>query len=439
MSRRTTIVIGLGATGYSCVRHLAASDRVLAIDTRAAPPFLQAVQRELPQVEILAPRHWHGALRAAERVVVSPGIALDHCLVATARAAGAAITSDIELFLAAAAAPVVGITGTNGKSTVATLVGELLAAAGADVGVGGNLGTPALDLLAEDRDGYVLELSSFQLERLRRPGLAVAAVLNVSADHLDRYPSLDAYAASKRRIYAGAGRAVFNALDPRTAPDASMSDAIALHRDPRWRLDGDDLVADGARLPTAALAMQGRHNHGNALAALAIAHQAGVGVAAAKPVLSRFQGLPHRATVVAEVGGVTFVNDSKATNVGACLAALAGFGNGAGNIVLIAGGDAKGASFDALGSAVARHVGQLVLLGRDADVIAQALAGAAPTARARDMGDAVRIAHNVARPGDVVLLSPACASFDMYADYRARGDHFTAMVQEFAAAGEPTL
>ena len=427
MNERATVVLGLGATGYSCIRHLAGREPLLAIDTRPAPPFLDAVREEYPDVEIVNLAGWHDALARAGRILVSPGVAMDHCLVSSARSADVAVSSDVELFLAAARSPVIGVTGTNGKSTVATLVGKLLAAGGRNVGVGGNLGTPALDLLGEDMDAYVLELSSFQLERLDRPGLAVAAVLNVSPDHLDRYADVEAYAAAKRRIYGGAERAVYNAGDSRTMPEVPVP-AIALNGDARWRMDGDDLLIGEHRLASDSLELKGRHNQFNALAAAAIAHQAGV--KASVDALAGFRGLPHRSCLVGELDGVCYIDDSKATNVGACVAALEGFGTGHRNLVLIAGGDAKGASFDALVPAVSRHVSMLVLLGRDADRIADALAGAVPSVRARDMGEAVRLAHAAARNADTVLLSPACASFDMYADFNARGDDFVARVRQ---------
>ena len=434
MTEPATLVLGLGLTGYSCIRHLAGRERLLAFDTRDAPPFLGAVRSDYPDVDIVDAARWPAALGEASRVVVSPGVAMDHATVASAKAANVPVTSDIELFLAAARRPVVGVTGTNGKSTVATLVGKLLAAAGRNVGVGGNLGTPALDLLGEDMDGYVLELSSFQLERLARPGLAVGAVLNVSADHLDRYADLASYAAAKRRIFRGAQRAVYNADDPRTRPDEPVP-AIALNGDPRWRLEDDALVIGGRRVNAEALALNGRHNRFNAVAAAAIAHQ--VGVEADIGALAGFRGLPHRSHLVAEVEGVSYVNDSKATNVGACLAALDGFGTGDRNLVLIAGGDAKGASFEALRDAVRRHVSRLVLLGRDADRIARALGGVAPAVRVDDMGEAVSVAHAAAGAGDTVLLSPACASFDMYADFSARGDDFAAEVQRLVHGRRP--
>ena len=371
-------------------------------------------------------------------MVVSPGIPLDHCLVRQARDAGLALTSDIELFLEAAAAPVVGITGTNGKSTVTALASELLTASGLVAPAGGNLGTPALDLLADDVDAYVLELSSFQLERIDAPGLEVAAVLNVTDDHQDRYPDMFAYAAAKRRIYADAKCGVYNADDPLTVPDADFQGrAIALNEDPAWRIDGD-LVMAGVRVPVADIALKGRHNHFNALAATAIAHQ----LKPAPPATTRGTlrralagGLPHRSALVAEVGGLAFIDDSKATNVGAVVAALEGFGTGQRNIVLIAGGDAKGASFEALKPAVTRHVSHLVLIGRDAPAVECGLAGCAPVLRAEGMRHAVQLATQHARAGQTVLLSPACASFDMYSGFEARGRDFAAAVREWAARG----
>ena len=275
MTEPATLIFGLGATGYSCIRHLAGRERLLAFDTRRAPPFLDAVGRQYPDVEIVDAEGWHDALGEVTRVVASPGVALDHEMLLAAEAAGVRVTSDIELFLSAARRPVIGITGTNGKSTVATLVGKLFAAAGRNVGVGGNLGTPALDLLGEDMDGYVLELSSFQLERLANPGLAVAAVLNVSADHLDRYPDLATYAAAKRRIYIGAARAVYNAGDAHTRPDVPVP-AIALNGDPGWCLADHEFVIGGRRVGAETLALKGRHNRFNAMAAAAIAHLAGI-------------------------------------------------------------------------------------------------------------------------------------------------------------------
>ena len=240
-----------------------------------------------------------------------------------------------------------------------------------------------------------------------------------------------AYAACKRRIYGGAERAVCNAQDARTQPEEDIP-TIAFNGDADWQVLDDAVVVDGHRLPARDLSLRGSHNHANVVAAAAIAHQAGVAAPTQLDVLAGFAGLPHRGATVAEKDHVAYVNDSKATNVGACAAALAGFGNGAGNIVLIAGGDAKGAAFDALVEPVARHVSRLVLLGRDAKMLGEALASAAQAVYARDMREAVRLAQAAARPGDTVLLSPACASFDMYPNFEARGRDFACAVRSMA-------
>ena len=423
LTRSGTIVLGLGETGRSCVAFLHGREPVAAFDTRPNPPGLAELRRTHPHLRLIDAAHWDAEVSRAARVLVSPSIDPEHCLVRRALAGGAAIGSDIELFLAAAQAPVIGITGTNGKSTVTALVGELLAATGRNVGVGGNLGPPALDLLHPDRDAYVLELSSFQLQRLRRPNLAVACVLNVSADHLDRHRNIDRYAACKRRIFGGCEVALFNAEDPRTRPPQGNAIAIGTGD---WRIDGDSLVLGGETMPTQDVALKGRHNHFNVLAAAAIASSFGVAPADMKPTLRRFSGLPHRCTEVARIGDVAFVDDSKATNVGACRAALEGLGNGKRNLVLIAGGDAKGATFDELGAPARKHVAHALLIGRDAGRVAEGIDDAAPMTEAADMQTAVREAWRLAQPDRTVLLSPACASFDMYDNYQARGKDFAA-------------
>ena len=426
MNAPRTLVLGLGATGRSCVEHLSGRVPVAVCDTRAAPPFADIEPIRSGAVELLKPRavRWQDF----DRVVASPGLPLGHCLLAGARAAGVEVIGDIDLFLAEAQAPVVGITGTNGKSTVTALVGELLAAAGVAVRVGGNLGTPALDVLDGQAERYVLELSSFQLERLAAGGFDVAALLNVSADHLDRHASLDAYAAAKRRIYERCRVAVYDGADAATQPP-SETPGIALGTDPRWRLDGDALVLDGERRTRSVYPLAGRHNALNLLAGAAIATLSGARLPDFEDALKAFRGLPHRCAPAGHIGGVAFVNDSKATNVGACAAALAGFGTAGTKVVLIAGGDGKGASFTALKAPVAAHARHAVLIGRDAERLAAALAGAVPKSRAADLDEAVAQALAAAYDGDVVLLSPACASFDMFDGFAARGDAFVAAVE----------
>ena len=435
MTEPATLILGLGLTGYSCIRHLAGRERLLAFDTRDAPPFLGAVQSEYPDVEIVDAAEWPDALGEAVRVVVSPGVAMDHEVVVSAQAANVPVTSDIELFLSAARRPVVGVTGTNGKSTVATLVGKLFAAAGRNVGVGGNLGTPALDLLGEDMDGYVLELSSFQLERLERPGLAVGAVLNVSADHLDRYADLASYAAAKRRIFRGAQRAVYNADDPRTRPD----DPVPGHRlerrcalAPGRRRTGDRRASRRGRRPRSEWTPQ---------SVQCVGRGGDRSPGGSRCRHRRVARVPRTAAPFVPGGGGRrrvlrgrLEGDQRGRLPRGPRRFRYRFEK---NLVLIAGGDAKGASFGALQDAVRRHVSRLVLIGRDADIIDAALGDVVPAVRVDDMREAVAVAHGAAHAGDTVLLSPACASFDMYTDFSERGEDFAAQVQRLEHTPRP--
>ncbi|MDN3517412.1 UDP-N-acetylmuramoyl-L-alanine--D-glutamate ligase [Aquisalimonas lutea] len=434
---RTTVVVGLGRTGEACVRFLHGRGLpVAAVDTRRQPPAADAV-RELDAGIPLHLGELDPALLAdAGEIVVSPGVSLDQPAVRQARLYGVPVISEIELFSRHARAPVVAITGSNGKSTVTTLVGEMAAAAGKRAGVGGNLGTPALDLLGDpEPDLYVLELSSFQLETTYSLRPAAAAVLNVSADHMDRHGDVDTYAAIKARVYDGDGVMIINRDDPRVAAMARRRRAVrpfglgapsaggygVVHHDgePWLARDHDPL------LPVRRLALQGRHNQLNALAALALAESVGLPSEECIAVLQSFAGLPHRMQWLGDRGGVRWINDSKATNVGAALAAVAGLD---GPLVLIAGGQGKGADFAPLAGALAGKARAVVLLGEDAGQLARALEGCAPVIRARDMDDAVARADGVAEAGDTVLLSPACASFDQFTGYEARGDAFAEAV-----------
>jgi UDP-N-acetylmuramoylalanine--D-glutamate ligase len=330
------------------------------------------------------------------------------------------------------------VTGTNGKSTVTTLVAEFAIAAGRSALAGGNLGRPALDLLdAPLPDLYVLELSSFQLETTYSLAPAAAVVTNVTADHMDRYASLADYAATKARIYDRAEVAVVNADDalvsamPRdeqrlisfSLRDPGADYWLAQDPEPTITRRGEPL------LPLTAMRLKGLHNAANAMAALAMGEALGLPRAPALTVLAGFAGLPHRSQWVAEIGGVSFVNDSKGTNVGATVAAVAGM---PGPLVLIAGGDGKGQDFSELREACRGKVRLAVLIGRDAPRLAEALEGACATLRATDMREAVAAARDAAEPGDTVLLSPACASLDMYRDYTERGDQFAAAVRGLA-------
>jgi UDP-N-acetylmuramoylalanine--D-glutamate ligase len=390
-------------------------------------------------------------MKTAQRIVVSPGISLRDPHIAAAKQRGADIFGDIELFAHHADAPVVAITGSNGKSTVTTLVGDMAKAAGLNVKVGGNLGTPALDLLqkTEERtDFYVLELSSFQLETTRSLNAYAAVVLNVSPDHMDRYRDIDEYAAAKQSIYQGDGVLVVNGDDAWVvAMESAAKQQNARRRVIRFTLqppkedefgihtmdDGEQWLAvgDDRLLNTQALRIAGKHNQANALAALALGDAMNIPRNIMLDVLREFPGLPHRTQWVATIGGVNWYNDSKGTNVGATVAAVAGM---PGSKVLIAGGDGKGADFTPLKTMAIHHdVKAIVLIGRDGPVIAKALDGAVPISYATDMLDAVSQAQGLAHPGDCVLLSPACASFDMFENYVARGNAFERAVKRLAA------
>jgi UDP-N-acetylmuramoylalanine--D-glutamate ligase len=438
------VVVGLGVTGLSCARYLYRRGVPFSVvDTRPDAPGLEDFRAEMPDVPVFAGLYPAELISSASELIVSPGVALDAPVVVQAREAGVNIVGDIDLFMREAAAPVVGITGSNAKSTVTELVGQMARDAGLDVGVGGNLGTPALDLLAPERALYVLELSSFQLERAGELKLAVATVLNVSADHLDRHGSMPRYHQAKHRIFRGCGKVVVNRDDPLTIP--LVADAVEVIS---WRMGEPELGGFGLRLVASQeylchdfqpllrcdeLGLVGRHNVANALAALAIGHGAGLPMAAMVATLRRFSGLPHRAQQIANIAGVRYVNDSKGTNVGATLAALNGLG-GARNIVLIAGGQGKGADFSQLQEAVASHCKQLILIGEDAPLLEKALREQVPVVMASSMDEAVVRAAAVAQAGDYVLLSPACASFDMFSGYVQRGEVFCQAVARLQEA-----
>ena len=438
-----TLVVGLGKSGLSCVRHLRARGIPTAvIDSRAQPPGLQPLRDSFPDVAVFLGGFDPEVFAAAERLVVSPGVPVAEPLIQAALARGVEVIGDIELFVQAARAPICAITGSNGKSTVTTLVGRMLAAAGQRVAVGGNLGEPALDLLDERVERYVLELSSFQLETTQGLRADTATVLNLSADHMDRYASLDDYAAAKARIYCGARVALVNRDDPRVL--AMPRDAHALELGftlgapvcesdlgVRER-DGRRWIHQGSRplMPVDEVGIPGSHNLANALAALALAAASGVAPEIGCEVLRRFEGLPHRSVLVGERDGVRWYDDSKGTNPGATLAALEGLApaDGLGRVVLIAGGDGKGADFAPLRAVVERTARAVVLIGRDAGRIAAALDGVVPLVEAGSMREAVERAAAIAVPGDIVLLSPACASFDMFDGFEHRGRVFAEAV-----------
>jgi UDP-N-acetylmuramoylalanine--D-glutamate ligase len=441
-SKPKVLVVGLGKTGLSCARYLSAHGYELAVtDSRAQPPGLETLRTEFPDVALFLGGFEERVFDLAEELVVSPGVSVKEPLVARALARGVPVIGDIELFARAATAPVIAITGSNGKSTVTSLVGAMAREAGRDVRVGGNLGTPALDLLRDvEPDCYVLELSSFQLETTYSLNPAVATVLNVSPDHMDRYGELADYAQAKGRILRGDGVMVLNADDPVVAAMAepgrrciyfTLGEPADGNYGLRQRGGQTWLCKGGAELIEAGeLLLRGRHNLANALAALALGEAAGFGLEPMLSALRGFPGLAHRTQWVANTQGVDWFDDSKGTNVGATVAAVQGM---AGPVVLIAGGDGKGQDFSPLKPVLADKARAVVLIGRDAPLIEQALGGAVPTVHAADMNAAVQQAAELAQAGDSVLLSPACASFDMFSGYEERGRVFVDAVRRMSA------
>ena len=442
-----SVVVGLGKTGASCLRYLHKHGiAAAATDSRPAPPGLKMLGDLATTLDIRLGGFDLSLLDDASQVVMSPGVSLDEPIARAARARGIEVIGDIELFARAVRAPVIGITGTNGKSTVTTLVANMAAAAGRRVLAGGNLGEPALELLDQPvPDVYVLELSSFQLETTSSLDLLAATVLNVTADHMDRYASVWDYARAKARILSRAATIVLNADDPLVAAMDGAGGAgaagVATVTFSTVRSDADyTLMREGtgtslarrgtALLDTARMKISGLHNAANALAALALGDAAGFPMAAMLDALVAFPGLPHRSAWVADIAGVRYVDDSKGTNVGATLAAVAGLH---GPLVLIAGGDGKGQDFTPLRGAFAGKVRHVVLIGKDAASLERALSGACTTEHAASMEEAVARAARAARAGDTVLLSPACASLDMFRDYGHRGDVFATAVLALAS------
>ena len=434
------IVVGLGKSGMSLVRFLAQQGvRFAVADTRANPPELATLQRDYPQVEVRCGELDVEFLCRATELYVSPGLALATPALQQAAARGVQMSGDIELFARHAKAPIIAITGSNAKSTVTTLVGEMAKAAGKKVAVGGNLGTPALDLLADDVELYVMELSSFQLETTHSLNAEVATCLNVSEDHMDRYSGMQAYHLAKHRIFRGARQVVVNR-------DDALSRPLQADQLPCWSFglskpdfNGFGLIEEAgekslafqfdALLPVRELKIRGAHNQSNALAALALGHAVGLPFAAMLEALKHFTGLAHRCQWVGELRGAHYYDDSKATNVGAALAAIEGLGADInGKLLLIAGGDGKGADFSALRVPVAHYCRAVVLLGRDAARLAEALDGAAVQVRVNSLEEAVAQCAALAQPGDAVLLSPACASLDMFKNFEERGRLFAQAV-----------
>ena len=439
----THVIVGLGKTGVSCARWLRRQGvKFAAVDTRVNPPGIDAFRQEFADVQLECGELREETLLQAQVLVMSPGVDPRVLPVRRAVARGARLTGDVDLFARAVKAPLVAITGSNAKSTVTTLVGEMAKTAGVNVAVCGNIGTPVLDMLdGGHHDLYVLELSSFQLETTHNLGAKVATVLNISPDHLDRYDSMQAYHAAKHRIFQGCQQVVINRDDPLSRPllptsikassfglaaDDSNEYAVLERGGRRWlAFNREPLLAVDE------LKIAGQHNVANALASLALGRAAGLEFAPMLQALRNFAGLPHRCQWVATINGVGWYNDSKGTNVGASVAAIVGLGS-SGRIVLLAGGVGKGAEFTALAPVMRKHGSRAIVFGEDAAKIASALDGVVPVARVDSFEAAVARAHAEAVAGELVLLSPACASFDMFDNYEHRGRVFTQLVRALA-------
>ncbi|MGI9202738.1 MAG: UDP-N-acetylmuramoyl-L-alanine--D-glutamate ligase [Woeseiaceae bacterium] len=437
-SNAQDLVYGLGATGLSVARYLKRRGKQAKyVDTRAAPPGMAELSEICADAVMIFGETPKSLLENTARVIVSPGIADTDAYLETARAGNVEVVSDIELFVGEAVAPFIAITGSNGKSTVTTLLALMCDAAGKTAYAGANLGVPALDLLPREKpDFYLLELSSFQLHRTRNLPARVAVLLNISPDHLDWHASEDEYRAAKYRVFAQAESAVFNRADDAAAERIPRNVRTVSFGLDRPRPDQFGLLEDGgvlflARgeqllLATADVAMVGTHNLANALAALATGELMGLDMSAMLQVLNEFPGLPHRMQSVAKIDGVHYINDSKATNVGAAIASVESID---GSVILIAGGQGKGGDFDMLATSTGSQLRSVVLLGEDAALLQAAFVDLVQISLAEDMRSAVDRAAAIAQPGDTVLFAPACASFDMYQNYQARGDDFCAKVE----------
>ncbi len=443
-SSERRLIFGLGATGQSVARWWRQQGVAFAaLDTRAERADDAAAVADIDRDKAAFGDVDAAFVDHCTEMIVSPGVALDHPLIERARGQGCRVRGDIDLFMEAAQAPVVGITGSNGKSTVTSIVGEMIAACGVKVAVGGNLGRPALDLLADEPELYVLELSSFQLERSETLSLSLATVLNISADHLDRYASMMDYHRAKHAIHKQVAHVVANRDDPLTIPlvpedtpvswwrsgEPDLNEFGLLERDGvAWLCRGPEKL-----LCTDELQLAGRHNHLNVLAALALGSALKMPLEGLIEGAKQYRGLPHRCQLIGQIKGVRFIDDSKGTNIGATAAALEGLA-GVGKIWLIIGGQGKGQDFSLLKPVLTRINVRLLVMGEATEQIRADLGEDTPMDVMSSLEDAVTFSAASAQPGDTVLLSPACASFDMFSSYVERGERFQAAVAALEVA-----
>ena len=430
IKNKQVTVLGLGVTGLGIVRFLLSQGLTPnVVDSRQSPPGCDWLQQHAPNLNTHFGDLAAAKLDSVDMIIISPGLSLTLPAIVSAIQAGVEVIGDIELFARLTDKPVVAVTGSNGKSTVVTLAYQVLKSAGYKVGLGGNIGTAVLDLLTDDFDVYVLELSSFQLDTTRNLKPISASVLNVSEDHLDRYVSYQAYIESKQTIYANTALAVVNSADAATHSQVMPQLSFGLDSG-----DYSLMMHQGEQyfsyqnmplLPVSSLTVVGRHNQLNALAVMALLSPFDITPEQYAQAFCEFTGLPHRCQFVAEQAGVKYFTDSKATNVGATIAAIESLADQAKQLVVIAGGDAKGADLDSLKPYLQHQVKALICFGKDSKALVALTEKGHLT---NNMEQAVALAKQLATAGDIVLLAPACASIDMYNNYMQRGDHFSQCV-----------
>ncbi|MFW0072559.1 MAG: UDP-N-acetylmuramoyl-L-alanine--D-glutamate ligase [Coxiella-like endosymbiont] len=434
-----TVIVGLGKTGLSCAQFLAQKNQSFAVmDSRIEPPRLKEFTQICPNTELFLGKFSENLLEMAEEIILSPGISLQEPLIAKQVAKGKSIVADIELFAREIKKPIIAITGSNGKTTVATLIGLMMKAAGFNAMVCGNIGEPVLQQIRTKADYYVIELSSFQLETTFSLHSKAAIILNISEDHMDRYATLQDYLSVKQRIYARCQTPVVNADEPEIWTRLLLTGKLlsfGLESPADFSLIECKkqiyITYHGERLvPIRELKLNAHHHLQNAMAALAIGTAVNIPMAAMLQVLRDFPGIRHRCQLIRRRYRVDYFNDSKGTNVGATRASIVSLGQSAkGRLILIAGGQGKGADFSLLRESVKRYVKEVILIGEDASILERALKGYTIIKHADSMNEAVNQAATVARAGDVVLLSPACASYDMFRNYEHRGDVFINIVE----------
>ncbi len=431
------MIVGLGKTGYSVAEYFLRSGVPFSIaDDSANPPGMDALRALVPDLVLESVSAEN--LRAADEIVLSPGVPLKLPAIADAIAEGVPVTGDVQMFANVREKPLAVVTGSNGKSTVVNMLGELLASANVRAGVGGNIGTPCLDLLTSQLDCYVLEVSSYQLEVATSLGADVAVVLNLSPDHLDRYENEAEYYETKLKIYVDCEVALFNRATPSAYRPEQGARQVSFGLDAPDSKDDFGVMAQGGKLylckgqtpliATDTLILQGRHNWLNALAALALGEALGFDLARLVAGLPNYKGLKHRCELVFENDGVKYINDSKSTNPGSTLAAINGLSQDKKNIWLLLGGNGKAADFSVLNAAIDQSIRQCFIYGRDQDAIAEQIHS--PVVKKETLAEAITVIRELTSPGDIVLLSPGCASLDQFKSFEHRGEVFESLVKE---------